>query len=46
MMRFQSTKFAYVCPKCGAEFERNSEWQMSQIDGHDELHTQLEKEGK
>jgi hypothetical protein len=45
-MRFQSTEFAYVCPRCGEEFERSSAWQMSLLEGHDDLHTQLEKEGK
>ncbi len=45
-MRFASTKEHHVCWKCGAHFDRSSEWQMSLIDGHAEQHTQLEKEGK
>ncbi len=45
-MRFASTEYDYVCYKCGTEFARSSEWQMSLIDNHMEQHTQLEKEGK
>ena len=45
-MRYKSTQFAYVCFKCGAEFDRNSEWQMSLIDNHLQQHNQLEKEGR
>jgi len=43
---YKSTEFAYVCPKCGIEFDRSSAWQMGLIDNHHDQHIQLEKEGK
>ena len=40
-MSFVSTKDYFVCYKCGVEFDRNSEWQMSLIDNHMERHRQV-----
>jgi DNA-directed RNA polymerase subunit RPC12/RpoP len=40
-MTYQSTEFSFVCHKCGAEFDRSSEWQMLQVDNHMENHSQV-----
>jgi len=34
------------CPKCGLTYDRASEWQMSQIEGHLDRHNQETGENK
>lgn len=41
-MSYRSDEWHWVCYKCGEQFDRSSEWQMSLVDNHMEQHKQLE----
>jgi len=36
------SKESWICPRCGLDYDRRNEWEMSQIDGHLDRHQQEE----
>lgn len=38
-----STKDYFICPRCGLEFDRLSEWEMIQVDSHLDKHNEEDK---
>jgi uncharacterized C2H2 Zn-finger protein len=38
MERMKGDEMSWSCPRCGLQFDRSNEWEMTQVDSHLDRH--------